>query len=102
MAASSATGEIGRDLFGAEKLVIRKAQLLRSCYFACCRFAAFWTPSFIPLFSATCGVNSVLFFDLFLLPFGRPRGQVRELLDILASTSSFEGFATRPTAASYS
>ena len=30
------------------------------------------------------------------------RGQVRELLDFLALTSSFEGFATRPTAASYS
>ena len=29
-------------------------------------------------------------------------GQVRELLDFLALTSSFEGFATRPTAASYS
>jgi site-specific recombinase XerD len=30
-------------------------------------------------------------------------GQVRELLDfLLALTSSFEGFATRPTAASYS
>ena len=30
------------------------------------------------------------------------QGQVRELLDFLALTSSFEGFATRPTAASYS
>ena len=29
-------------------------------------------------------------------------GQVRELLDILTRISSFEGFASRPTATSYS